>query len=527
MVVLAVLSSLALRPAEPTAIPQAQALIRRENLKGALALLDAARSQNPNNPEILYLRGYVLYRLRELDSARAQLEPLTRRAAPALTSRYVLGRIAMLQGRPEEAINWLQLPAAAHPPIEDATAQLGKAYFDAQQLRKAEEWTTKALGLTPWDGTLHYRLARIYQQTGRAELAAREFKASIDLKGADREAVQKLVECAQDLSRGERASALRIRDELLSKPQLDPDVLVALGTSLATAGATAEAIPPFEEATHRDPSLFQAHFDLGLAYVKLGRPAEAIVPLQASLRIAPNSLEANSALASAYVLSGQFQQAVPPLEIVHGTQPDNLRASGLLALAYLRSGAPTKAAPIARALVQKEPGDAKLYFLLIECLNNTNDQAEALAIADEALRRFPDLAKASLAKAQQLARLGHYSEAGPLFLKAAEGAPGDIEPLLGLAEVQNKSGSYAESLATYERALQLDSDNLTAQLGTARDLVSLGEIAKARNVLERAAARHAESTQVHVDLSRVYARLGEKELAAEQVRLLERLRAQQ
>jgi Flp pilus assembly protein TadD len=191
----------------------------------------------------------------------------------------------------------------------------------------------------------------------------------------------------------------------------------------------------------------------------------------------------------------------------------------------LRSGAPAKAIPLVRSALEQQQSDPKLYFLLVECLNSAEDQNGALAVAQEAVRRFPDLAKAHLAAGQQLARLGRYSEAGPEFAKAAQLAPRTKEPLLGLAEVQNKAGQYSGSLATYRQVLEIDPTDLTALLGAARNLIASGNMAEAKQQLESAAAAHFDNPQVHMELSRVYARLGDREHAAEQSRLVERLRS--
>jgi uncharacterized protein HemY len=50
-------------------------------------------------------------------------------------------------------------------------------------------------------------------------------------------------------------------------------------------------------------------------------------------------------------------------------------------------------------------------------------------------------------------------------------------------------------------------------------------VTEARTILEQSATGNASNSQVHFELSRVYARLGEKELAEEQTRIVQQLRA--
>jgi tetratricopeptide (TPR) repeat protein len=478
------------------------------------------------NSEI-YENARRLYEKRDLASARREFLRLVTSAPPAQYSRYYLGRISLLESKPAEAIRWLEPIASADPPVLDAAAQLGKAYFETVQFDKARVFTERAIQQAPWDGGLHYRLARIFQQTGQPELAQKEFAQSVRLKSVDRHSVELLLECSRHLAREEIGDAMSVRQQLLANRGLDPDVLVALGVAFASVGLHAESLAPFEEAARRDPGSFQARYNTGLALLKSGRTADAIKPLEASLTRAPDATDALSALSVAYVLSERYQDAKPVLEHWTRLQPENTRAQSMLALADLRTGAPAESVRLLRPIVANAGNDPKPYFLLIEALNATERQNDALEVAAEVARRFPDLAQAHLANAQQLARLGKYSEAGPQFKRALELAPGQIDSLLGLAEVQQKEGDYTASMATYQQALSVDSANLTATLGAARNLVSLQKLADARSVLEQALERHAASSQLHYELARVYARLGEREKAAEQMRITQELRSRE
>lgn len=503
---------------------QARLLIERQEFAKALNVLNTAKRGHSASSGVLYLRGYVLYRMGRLTEARQQLNEVLTLDPQNLQSRYILGRIAQSEDHRVEAIHWLEPCARANPPVEDAQARISKLYWETGQIEQARAWTEKAVLAGPWDGSLHYRLGRIYQQVGKEELAKKEFAESVKTKTTDSEGVQELMECSRALSAQDTVTALKIRKKFLSAPTLDPDLLVALGTSFATSGAPEQAIELFQSAATRDPKSFQAEFNLGLALLNLKRPEEAVRPLEASLHLVPESKQANSALAVTYVMQGKFKEAVALLEIAREADPHDRKTAGLLSVAYYRSGAAAKAIPILQKSLEQSKDDPKFFFLLVDCLNAAEKQQEALTIASEAVERFPGLAQAWLGKAQQLARLGKYHEAGPLFAKAAELAPEQIEPLLGLAEAQQKDGDYQAALETYQRAVAKDGD-VTAALGAARSLIFLGRVTEARGILEKCATVNADNSQVHFELSRVYARLGEKELAAEQTRIVQQLRA--
>lgn len=513
------------RPDSSSELQRARLLIDANDFRNALAMLETVEKKTPNDARVVYLHGYVLYRLNRMAEAKQELQRALRADPRELQSSYILARIAESEGKPLEAIRWLKGCAEVTPPVQDARNRIGKLYWETGQTEQAGTWTLKALTDTPWDGSLHYRLGRIYQQSGQPELAKKEFAESVKSKAADSEGVQKLMECSRALARQDTATALEIRREFLNASHLDPDLLVALGTSFASAGAPDQAIDLFRTAAARDPNSFQAQFNMGFALLHLNRAAEAVEPLEKSLRLAPESKDANAALALALVMQDKFEAAVAPLEIARQADPHDRKTAGLLSLAYYRSGQAAKAIPILRESIQESKNDPKYYFLLMDCLNAVERQQDALVVADEAVARFPDIPKAWLGKAQQLARLGKYHEAGPLFAKAAELAPQDKEALLGLAESQQKDGNHERALATYRQVLA-STEDLTAALGAARSLIFLGRVAEARTLLEPFEKTNQDNSQLHFELSRVYARLGERDLAAEQTRIVQRLRAE-
>lgn len=472
-------------------------------------------------------KGTEAFGRRDLTAAREQFLRLMETASYAPKSRYYLGRIALLESKPAEAVTWLEPIALNVPPVFDAAAQLSRAYQDAGQIDKAKSMTERALRQAQWDGALHYRLGRIDQQLGDSEGARREFAESVRLKSADRQSVELLVRCSQSLAGGAASDAMHIRQELLDNPALDPDVLVALGLTFTGAGLPAESLAPFQMAARRDPSFFQAQYNAGLALLKLGRAGDATAYLETAQRLSPELPDSNSALALAYVMQARYADALPPLEKWRALQPANTRALNMLGLAYLRTNAAGRSISVLRDAVRFAQADPKPYFLLVEALNATEQQAAALEVAEDALKRFPALPQAWLAKAQQLARLGRYRDAGPLFARATELAPDRIDGLLGLAEAQQKQGDYAVSLETYRRALAIDPNNITASLGAARDSILTKDIAAARSVLEAALATHPGNAPLHYELSRVYARLGETTLAAEQSQIFQDLRARE
>ena len=504
-------------------LARAQALIQRDDLEEARKVLADCRRRYPDNVNVRYQLGYVLYRQRRLEAAKPEFEAIVKLAPPALYSRYFLGRIALLENHPVEAAVWLDPPAHADPPVMDALTQLGKAYRESGEFEKAVEILQSLIRQAPWDGALHYQLARVYGQLGQTALARDEFSTTERLQAADAADVQRLVELEQHLSRREKEPATRIYRELVSNRQADPDLLIALGILLAGAGLEKEALEPFQLAAQRQPGFFQAQYNSGLTLLKLDRAAEAVGPLSEAAHILPESFDANSALALAYLAQGRHGDAVGPLQAARRLRPGDARLAGLLGSAYLRSGHSGEALTALRDAIAKHPKDAKLRFLTIEALQANKDEAGALEAARETVRLFPQVPQAHLFLAQQLVRIGSYQDAGPSFEKASQLDPDNVEPKLGLADVLQRKGDAEGSSIVYRSVLALQPQSLAAQLGSAKALVLMNRYAEARDLLETAVAQHSESAALHFELARVYARLGDRARAEEHTRQFQKL----
>jgi thioredoxin-like negative regulator of GroEL len=124
--------------------------------------------------------------------------------------------------------------------------------------------------------------------------------------------------------------------------------------------------------------------------------------------------------------------------------------------------------------------------------------------------------------AQQLVKSGKYRQAGEAFGEVLKLSPGRSDAELGLADSLQKSGQHQAALDHYRAA----GASLAAALGRARSLVALKQLEEARKVLEDSLPQYPSDVTLRLELSRVYARLGQPELAAEQAKIIERLRAQ-
>ncbi|HYI93761.1 MAG TPA: tetratricopeptide repeat protein [Bryobacteraceae bacterium] len=506
---------------------QAEAYVEREQFSLAEPVLKNALRLEPSNVQALHRLGYVQYRQRNLAEAKKNFSSALNLAPPAYHSRYFLGRIAMLENDPAEAISWLQPVFDSRQQIFDTASQLAAAYAAAGQTEKALGPLQIAIAEAPWDGALYYRLGQIYLRKGQREIAQEAFDNSRRLKNATREDVEILMQTSRLIGEGKKAEGVQAGAQIINRSSPDPNSLVALGVVYGTNNLQREALDAFERAAALDASLFQAHYNRGLALLKLNRTAEALPSLARAVELLPQSVEANVTYGLAGVMSQRYTEAVAPLEQARKLNSSNARVDALLATAYLRIGQPAKAVSVLQTDSLRSSVDPAPTLLLVEALNATNSPEKALSAAVDARTRFPQSPQAQLAVAQQLARMGRYQEAKPSFEEVLRLIPGNPEAELGLADTYQKAGDHPAALTHYPPAIENPRTSVAARAGMARSLIALRRLEESRKLLEDGISLYPADPALRVELSRVYARLGKPDLAAEQTRMVEKLRSEQ
>jgi Tfp pilus assembly protein PilF len=161
------------------------------------------------------------------------------------------------------AITKLTDVIAKQPTCAVCYLQLGDVYARQKDYPKSEEAFKKALELDATSADAYDRLGVIYNAQGRMDQAA--------------ESAAKAAELHKAAGGGSATSAFNA------------------GAILVNAGKFAEAQVQFQRAIRLDPSLAEAHFQLGVTLISTGNAAEAIKSLEQYLALAPNGPNAQMA----------------------------------------------------------------------------------------------------------------------------------------------------------------------------------------------------------------------------------------
>lgn len=156
----------------------------------------AAIAKAPSVPNLHYSLGHLLWKNLQTAEARTEFEAelaINPRHAGAL---HDLGNTYLLDRQPEKALPFLNRALAVDPGNPDLHRDLGSCYTQLRDYRRAEAEFKVAVAADD-DGSVHYKLARVYQAVGEKDKAATEFALSAQM---NRESHRKLEQRTEQIN---------------------------------------------------------------------------------------------------------------------------------------------------------------------------------------------------------------------------------------------------------------------------------------------------------------------------------------
>lgn len=181
---LAMVAYLRLYQADPDSYRVHQLLGDLDAVKGddkkAIEDYRVAIAQKPSAPNLHYSLGHLLWKNLQTEEARTEFEAelaVNPRHAGAL---HDLGNTYLLDHQPEKALPFLNRALAVDPSDPELHGDLGSCYTQLPDYRKAEA-ELRIAAAADNDGSVHYKLARVYQTLGEKDKAATEFALSAQM----------------------------------------------------------------------------------------------------------------------------------------------------------------------------------------------------------------------------------------------------------------------------------------------------------------------------------------------------------
>ena len=175
-----------LRPGEiPYQYTLAVAKVGKRQYEAAQALLEPLVEKHPDDAQLQYALGSVLYIQGHLAEAVEPLQQSLRLEPEQLLSYYYLALVARDQGRDSEAIERLEDLLRRYPDHASSCEALGGLLMKSQRYAEAERYLRRAAHLDPASVRANYQLGLLLARTGRKEEADAQLELASSLRQED------------------------------------------------------------------------------------------------------------------------------------------------------------------------------------------------------------------------------------------------------------------------------------------------------------------------------------------------------
>jgi tetratricopeptide (TPR) repeat protein len=182
-----------------------EALDEMKDPMGAQREFRAAITVNPNEPNVHFGLGYLLWTQAQFPEAAKEFQAELVNNPQHVLARLYLADTDIKMDKVDDAIPLLAKLEKSTPENAMAHRDLGEAYEKLGHNQEAVTEFRAAIRLAPEDVNAHWRLGRLYRAMGRTDEANAEFKKSQSLNQA---ADERLVQIMSKIPRQDSANAL-------------------------------------------------------------------------------------------------------------------------------------------------------------------------------------------------------------------------------------------------------------------------------------------------------------------------------
>jgi tetratricopeptide (TPR) repeat protein/DNA-binding beta-propeller fold protein YncE len=279
--------------------------------KEALARYAKILELAPNDAEARLASANLHLALGELDQARSIALSLAGSPQQESRSQLLLGRIALKQDKPEDAVIAFARATKLDPKHGAAWAGLGDAYIGLKDEGKARDAFAIAAALPGADVAVYRKLADLEARAGRQAAAASALERAVALAPSDYELRLTQARTYAALGRWQDgANAAR------EAQRLDPKSIEALVLGADAAyrqGKNGEAIATLKRALALEPDAYEVHYRLGRSYADTNLYADAQTHLERAARLNDKSDAPQLLLAQMQLNQRSYDAAIASL----------------------------------------------------------------------------------------------------------------------------------------------------------------------------------------------------------------------
>ncbi|MBT3068641.1 XrtA/PEP-CTERM system TPR-repeat protein PrsT [Rhodoferax sp. U11-2br] len=439
-------------------------LLQQNNLPGAASQIEQLKKVAANHPQTKFLEANLAYQKKDMKAARELTQQVLKAAPNSVQGLQLAGAIELQLNSPLQAEVYLNkaLQAAPNLPLArrllvmtylrsgQATKALdtlkpglvgdnidpglyavaGEVYLQNNDVKKAEEYFTKATQQDPKNARNRTSLALTHMINGQVDNAFGELQ---NISASDSGITADLALISAHLRRQELDKALKAIDALEKKQADKPLAANLRGRVLQAKRDLPGARKSFERALQIDPMFFPAVASLAGLDLADKKPQDAKARFDDVLAKDPKNGQALLALAELAGRTGASKDEVGKL------------------ITNAVSANPTEAAP---------------RLLLIDFHLRNKDVKLATSAAQDAVATLPNSPELLDALGRTQLAAGEFNQSIASFNKLAGLQPLSPQPYLRLADVHMANKDKVAAAASLRKALDIKPDLQAAQRGS-------------------------------------------------------------
>ncbi len=441
----------------------AKAYLEAGRYDDAARVYEDALAEDYENFSAHFGLGLALYRKGNLRGAVFEFDQATRVAPDRFEGWYNLGVAYADMMRWEDAAKAFAEAVAAGEKKDLSGDVLKPAYLGLAAAErklghpdKAAAVLERALKRVEGDPELMYLLAENLSLAGKPKDAIPYLYKVLQKDPAHVAAVSLLADIY--VGQGLPDRALRELDRALAaakKPETRANLLLKKASILKPLDPK-KASELLQEASRLDPRLWQAHYDLGVSWLKAGDPERALRAFQRAYTVKPDEPKILVGLAAAYFEQEDYKQAYRYAQLAAATADGKTKAEALLIAgksAY-KLGRFGEARALLLKAVEKLPDRADAWLWLGLSSYAMQDYKTAISALEHAVQLKPTpVAKLNLGAAYLAVK--RFSDAEQVLTQVVLEDPKNAEGWYNLGWALKALARDAEAQRAWKRALEL------------------------------------------------------------------------
>ncbi len=518
--------SLALGAANPQAtLSEASQRMQAGDYAQVRPLLEALIVEAPRLPEAHNLLGVCLREQKDLQGSAAQFK-IAVQLEPHYENAWLNLGSTLLSLRDEAgAIAALNQLLEIDPQSIDGHLSISKVLLMRGNETAAVPHLEKLIELDPHNTFALANAGLIESRKGHLDAAASYFSRALAQDAQSKPLQLALIEV--DLKRGQTTEATTLTDRLIHDAQLSQPQKQTLALLLLNNGLTEKGV----ELVRGDRELSEVFSKAAIVRAKqqylASKFKDTVKTLNAVGSLRTQDAEYHNLLGLACAETGDVSKASDELQQAIKMEPGNPDRYLQLGLVYLKHHTPALAEIVFEHGLTRMPESAWLWLGLGLSQHLSDNTPRARESVEKALTLDPGLVEGYVVLGDILESDGRFSEASKIFQQAIQKKP-DLYIgyyYCGKVALEAGDGQLQQALAFFTKAEALNPDFAEAHFERGRVLEQSGSLQEAIAEYQSSLSKNRNLSQAHYRLALLYRKLGQAQIADNELALFQKTKA--